>query len=122
MAAALPLLPLLPLLALLAACQNGAATKTDASAFPEPNRPVANVVATQFSNEPAREAANEAQIVMDWADTRPGMTVADIGAGEVVQFERLGYFCMDQDSTLEKPVFNRTVGLRDSFAKAMAKG
>ena len=47
---------------------------------------------------------------------------ADIGAGEVVQFERLGYFCMDQDSTLEKPVFNRTVGLRDSFAKAMAKG
>ena len=48
--------------------------------------------------------------------------VADIGAGEVVQFERLGYFCIDQDSTVEKPVFNRTVGLRDSFAKAMAKG
>jgi glutaminyl-tRNA synthetase len=47
---------------------------------------------------------------------------ADIGAGEVVQFERLGYFCIDQDSTVEKPVFNRTVGLRDSFAKAMAKG
>jgi glutaminyl-tRNA synthetase len=47
---------------------------------------------------------------------------ADIGAGEVVQFERLGYFCMDQDSTVEEPVFNRTVGLRDSFAKAMAKG
>ena len=47
---------------------------------------------------------------------------ADIGAGEVVQFERLGYFCMDQDSKVEKPVFNRTVGLRDSFAKAMAKG
>jgi glutaminyl-tRNA synthetase len=47
---------------------------------------------------------------------------ADIGAGAVVQFERLGYFCMDQDSTVEKPVFNRTVGLRDSFAKAMAKG
>ena len=46
---------------------------------------------------------------------------ADIGAGEVVQFERLGYFCTDQDSTVEKPVFNRTVGLRDSFAKAMAK-
>jgi hypothetical protein len=29
---------------------------------------------------------------------------------------------MDQDSTVEEPVFNRTVGLRDSFAKAMAKG
>ena len=34
-----------------------------------------------------------------------------------VQFERLGYFCVDRDSTAAKPVFNRTVGLRDSWAK-----
>jgi glutaminyl-tRNA synthetase len=34
-----------------------------------------------------------------------------------VQFERLGYFCPDKDSTPAKPVFNRTVGLRDSYAK-----
>lgn len=47
--------------------------------------------------------------------------LADIPAGEVVQFERLGYFCTDPDSTADRPVFNRTVGLRDSFAKAMAK-
>ena len=47
--------------------------------------------------------------------------LADIPAGEVVQFERLGYFCTDPDATAENPVFNRTVGLRDSFAKAMAK-
>jgi glutaminyl-tRNA synthetase len=40
--------------------------------------------------------------------------------GEGIQFERLGYFCLDPDSTAENPVFNRTVGLRDSFAKAMA--
>ncbi|MBN1596676.1 MAG: glutamine--tRNA ligase/YqeY domain fusion protein [Bacteroidales bacterium] len=33
------------------------------------------------------------------------------------QFERLGYFCTDKDSTPEKPVFNRTVTLRDSWAK-----
>ncbi|HCO92458.1 MAG TPA: glutamine--tRNA ligase, partial [Phycisphaerales bacterium] len=33
------------------------------------------------------------------------------------QFERLGYFCADKDSTKEKPVFNRTVGLRDTWAK-----
>jgi glutaminyl-tRNA synthetase len=33
------------------------------------------------------------------------------------QFERLGYFCVDPDSTKEKPVFNRTVGLRDTWAK-----
>jgi glutaminyl-tRNA synthetase len=34
-----------------------------------------------------------------------------------IQFERLGYFCVDPDSTDEKLVFNRTVGLRDSWAK-----
>jgi glutaminyl-tRNA synthetase len=34
-----------------------------------------------------------------------------------VQFQRLGYFCVDQDSTPEKPVFNKTVGLRDTWAK-----
>lgn len=48
--------------------------------------------------------------------------LADVAAGDVVQFERLGYFCTDPDGTADMPVFNRTVGLRDSFAKAMAKG
>jgi glutaminyl-tRNA synthetase len=37
--------------------------------------------------------------------------------GEAVQFERLGYFCRDRDSTPSTPVFNRTVGLRDTWAK-----
>ncbi len=41
--------------------------------------------------------------------------------GEPVQFERQGYFCRDRDSTPGKLVFNRTVGLRDTFAKDMAK-
>ncbi|HEY1748412.1 MAG TPA: glutamine--tRNA ligase/YqeY domain fusion protein [Xanthobacteraceae bacterium] len=39
-------------------------------------------------------------------------------SGEPVQFERQGYFCHDPDSTPARPVFNRTVGLRDSYAKA----
>ncbi len=38
------------------------------------------------------------------------------------QFERLGYFNLDYDSTPEKPVFNRTVQLRDSWAKEKNKG
>ncbi|MEZ5666930.1 MAG: glutamine--tRNA ligase/YqeY domain fusion protein [Alphaproteobacteria bacterium] len=43
-------------------------------------------------------------------------------AGEApVQFERLGYFTRDADSTPDKPVFNRTVGLRDSWAKLQIK-
>ena len=37
-----------------------------------------------------------------------------------VQFERLGYFCRDRDSAPGGPVFNRTVGLRDTFAKVLA--
>jgi len=37
------------------------------------------------------------------------------------QFERLGYFCADRDSTPGKPVFNRTVTLRDTWAKIRAK-
>jgi glutaminyl-tRNA synthetase len=42
--------------------------------------------------------------------------------GEVVQFERQGYFCADPDGTPGKPVFCRTIGLRDTFAKDIAKG
>ncbi len=37
------------------------------------------------------------------------------------QFERLGYFCVDTDSTPDKPVFNRTVTLRDTWAKEQNK-
>jgi glutaminyl-tRNA synthetase len=40
-----------------------------------------------------------------------------VTAGTRYQFERLGYFCVDPDSTSERPVFNRTVSLRDSWAK-----
>jgi glutaminyl-tRNA synthetase len=41
--------------------------------------------------------------------------------GEAVQFERQGYFCRDADSQPGRPVFNRTVGLRDSYAKEVGK-
>ncbi len=54
----------------------------DGPAFPAPDRPVAEVVSNQFSNEDARDERNEAQVVMNLADIRAGMTVADIGAGE----------------------------------------
>jgi glutaminyl-tRNA synthetase len=43
-------------------------------------------------------------------------------ASEPVQFERLGYFCRDADSKPGRPVFNRTVGLRDTWAKVQAGG
>ncbi|KXK12190.1 MAG: glutaminyl-tRNA synthetase [Chloroflexi bacterium OLB14] len=41
--------------------------------------------------------------------------------GSRFQFERLGYFCVDKDSTKEKPVFNLTVNLKDAWAKVEKK-
>ena len=52
-----------------------------AIAFPQPDRPVSDLGANQFSTEDARDSVNEAQKVMDLAAIEPGMTVADIGAG-----------------------------------------
>ena len=44
-------------------------------------------------------------------------SLKDAAEGARYQFERLGYFCVDPDSTPGNPVFNRTVGLRDTWAK-----
>jgi glutaminyl-tRNA synthetase len=44
-------------------------------------------------------------------------SAATLEAGDRVQFERLGYFCVDPDSRDGRLVFNRTVGLKDSWAK-----
>lgn len=48
-------------------------------------------------------------------------SVADSAIGTRFQFERLGYFCVDKDSTAGKLVFNRTVTLRDTWAKIEQK-
>jgi len=42
-------------------------------------------------------------------------------AGDRFQFERQGYFCADPDTAPDKPVFNLTVGLRDTWAKIEKK-
>jgi ubiquinone/menaquinone biosynthesis C-methylase UbiE len=79
------------LVLLLAACASLAACKQDAAdldrpetsrEFPRAYRPVSEVRSNQFSTEEARDNRNEANTVMDLASIRPGMTVADIGAGE----------------------------------------
>jgi glutaminyl-tRNA synthetase len=49
-------------------------------------------------------------------------TLADVPIGETVQFERLGYFCPDPDSTPGHLVFNRTLTLKDTWAKLQAQG
>ncbi len=49
-------------------------------------------------------------------------SLAEARAGDGFQFERLGYFCADPDSAPGAPVFNRTITLRDTWAKTVAKG
>lgn len=48
-------------------------------------------------------------------------SLIELSPGEVCQFERIGYFCVDNDSTRQKPVFNRTVTLKDSWLKIEKK-
>jgi glutaminyl-tRNA synthetase len=49
-------------------------------------------------------------------------SIADVPVGETVQFERLGYFCPDADSAPGALVFNRTLTLKDTWAKLQAQG
>ena len=55
-------------------------------------------------------------------DCRLEPALAEALVGETVQFERLGYFCPDPDSRPGAPVFNRTLTLKDSWAKLQAQG
>jgi len=47
--------------------------------------------------------------------------LAALQPGEACQFERMGYFCSDPDATPDRPVFNRTVGLRDAWLRIQQK-
>ncbi|KVI02564.1 Aminoacyl-tRNA synthetase, class I, conserved site-containing protein [Cynara cardunculus var. scolymus] len=58
----------------------------------------------------------ESKVVMTCAYAVP--TLRDAAVDDKFQFERLGYFVADKDSTPEKLIFNRTVTLRDSYGKA----
>lgn len=61
------------------------------------------------------EFINQDSLKIITAYVEPGLASASIG--EQFQFQRIGYFNVDTDSTSEKLVFNRTVGLRDTWAK-----
>ena len=65
----------------LAGCDAVMSDTDGGAVFPEPDRPVSEVISYQFSTEDARDSRGEAQKVMDLAEIEPGMTVADIGAG-----------------------------------------
>jgi len=60
------------------------------------------------------------ETVLQGCMLEPALAATPIG--ETVQFERLGYFCPDLDSSPERLVFNRTLTLKDGWAKAQARG
>jgi glutaminyl-tRNA synthetase len=55
------------------------------------------------------------------ADAKLEPSLADAVAGSRYQFERLGYFCVDPESVAGRPIFNRTVALKDAWAKVEKK-
>ena len=57
----------------------------------------------------------DSETVLTGCFAEPALT--ELPAGETVQFERLGYFCTDLESPPERLVFNRTLGLRDTWAR-----
>ena len=75
-----------------------------ASAFPKPHRAVADIVSDQFSNEDARDRVGEAEKVMDLLGVKPGMTVADIGAGNGYYTVRLSARVGDEGRVLAEDI------------------
>ena len=76
--------------------------------------------------DPGAEGDLLADINPESEDVLPGCLVepslAAAPVGETVQFERLGYFCPDPDSRPGRPVFNRTLTLKDTWVKIQTKG
>jgi glutaminyl-tRNA synthetase len=56
------------------------------------------------------------------SDAKLEPALASVAPGEAVQFERQGYFALDPDATTTRLVFNRTIGLRDTWAKVSGGG
>jgi ubiquinone/menaquinone biosynthesis C-methylase UbiE len=102
------------LLALLAACDEPAAK----SPFPPPERPVSPIVSSRYSNEDARDSVGEANTVMELANVRPGMFIADIGAGEGYYTVRLSPLVGRTGRVLAEDIVPET---RDSLARRVQR-
>jgi SAM-dependent methyltransferase len=100
---------LLPL-ALLASCRE-ANERTD---FPQPQRPVAPIVSSRYLNEDARDSVGEFESVVQLAEIRERMFVADIGAGEGYYTVRLSPLVGEEGRILAQDIVPETIqGLAD---------
>lgn len=86
--------------------------------FPAADRPVASIVSTRWSNEEARDRLNEAGEVMNKAEIRKGMTVADIGAGEGYYTIRMAARVGKDGRVLAEDIFP---AVRDQLAERVAR-
>ncbi|WP_339346386.1 methyltransferase domain-containing protein [uncultured Sphingomonas sp.] len=86
--------------------------------FPAADRPIARIVSPRWSNEEARDRLNEAGRVMDLADIRPGMTVADLGAGEGYYTTRLAARVGKDGRVLAEDI---VPAVRDALAERVAR-
>lgn len=77
--------------------------------FPSVERPVAEIVSAQFSDEESREQAGEARRVMDLMSIAPGLIVADIGAGRGYYTVNLSRRVGDKGRIYAEDIFDNTV-------------
>ncbi len=95
---------------LLAACRAEPAT----TSFPKADRPVAPIVDSRYSTEDARDRVGEAEEVMRLAEVAPGMSVADVGAGEGYYTVRLAPIVGPRGRVLAQDIVPAT---RDQLAQ-----
>jgi len=107
-------------LAALSGCDAGSslAARTDVGPFPAADRPVARIVSARWSTEEDRDRKHEAGEVMDKSGIRPGMTVADIGAGEGYYTIRLAERVGKEGRVLAEDIFP---AVRDALAERVAR-
>ncbi len=72
--------------------------------FPKPYRPVSKITGNQFWTEAKRDEVGEAELLMDWANIKEGMTVADLGAGEGYYTVRLSKKVGDKGRVLAQDI------------------
>lgn len=99
---------------LLAACDGGPVVPREQkpephTGFPAADRPVATIVSARWSDEESRDRLNEAGQVMALAGIKPGMTVADIGAGEGYYTIRLAQRVGDKGRVVAEDIVPDTI-------------
>lgn len=87
----------------------GCREQEERSPFPEPRRPVAPIVSARYMNEDARDSVAEFETVVRLAEVKPGMSVADIGAGEGYYTVRLSPLVGPQGRVLAQDIVPDTI-------------